>query len=291
MDYMRVVMASVGSALLFQLGAQNPRPPQKIEVPEAGINLPMSLMGGRPLVDVHINGKGPYRFILDTGAEHSVVDDGLKDQLSLDPVQAAAHSPGGAARIASLGVGGATLEGVIVQTAPITRMFGGSDAPRGVLSAASFPGYLVVLDYPAKRILIHKGELSAPDARTRFEYTSDQILPNVPVRVGGVEVRAHVDTGSPGSLTLPTKYLKELPLSSEPTEVGRARTPNGEFSIWSGQITGDVDLGQYRLDLKNLEFSDVNPIPGPPTGNLGSQVLRQFVVTLDSKNRRIQFDR
>ena len=284
---------SVWAALLFvfQLGAQNSEPPARIEVPEAGVSLPMSDIGGRPLVEVRINGKGPFRFILDTGADRTVIDEDLTKQLSLETVQTAALHGAGGARIGVLDIGGATIEDVIVETAPLTRMFGGGDAPSGVLSAASFPGYLLVLDYPGKRILIRKGELPAADSRTRFEYTREQILPNVPVRVAGVEIRAHIDTGSPGSVTLPARYLKELPLSSEPTQIGRARTPGGEFPIWSGQINGRVELGQYELDSKNVEFSDANPIPGPPSGNLGYQVLRQFVVTLDSKTRRIQFER
>jgi hypothetical protein len=281
--------------LALPLGAQNNPPAEKVEVPAAGVNLPMGDLGGRPLVEVSVNGKGPYRFILDTGASDTVVDDKLRDELALPPATGpAAHlangSPTELIKIDDLRIGDASLRGVVANLLPLSRMFGGGDPPRGVLSAASFPGYLVVLDYPGKRVLIRKGELPAADARTRFEYTAEQILPNVPVRIGETEVRVHVDSGSPGSLTLPAKYLKELPLASEPAEVGRARTAHGEFSIWSAQVKGSIELGRYKLDLPAVQFSDVNPIPGPPTGNIGYRTLQRFVVTLDSKNRRIQFD-
>jgi predicted aspartyl protease len=249
----------------------------------------MADLDGRPLVKVDINGKGPYTFILDTGADETVIDEDLKKELSLETVQTAGPEPG-TVRIRALGIGGATLEGVIIKTFLPHGMFGGSDAPRGVLSAASFPGYLVVLDYPGKRILIRKGELPGADSRTRFQYTRDQILPNVPIRVAGTEVRMHVDSGSPGSITLPTKFLKEVPLASDPTQIGTARTAYGTFPVWTAEIKGAIELGQYQLDPK-INFSDVNPLPGPPTGNLGYRALRQFVITLDSKNRRIQFER
>ncbi len=46
-------------------GPQAPAP-ANIEVPQNGVTIPMQDMGGRPVVELKINGKGPYRFILDT---------------------------------------------------------------------------------------------------------------------------------------------------------------------------------------------------------------------------------
>ena len=296
MNSVRAAAASLAAFLLvLPLGAQHAAPAaDKIEVPAGGASLALGDLGGRPLVEVDINGNGPYRFILDTGASHTLVDEDLSKQLSLPAAPATSARPAGVlgelAKIDHLRIGDASLKGMVVEVGPLSRMFGGGDAPRGVLSAASFPGYLLVLDYPGKRVLIRKGELPPPDSRTRFQYTAEQMLPNVPVRIGETEVRAHVDSGAPGSLTLPTKYLQELPLASEPSQVGRARTTHGEFPIWSAQVKGGVELGQYKLDLPEVQFSDVNPIPGPATGNIGYRILQRFVVTRDSKNRRIQFE-
>jgi len=168
-------------------------------------------------------------------------------------------------------------------------MFGAAEAPRGVLSAAAFPGYLLTLDYPGKRILIRKGALPPADSRTSWDFTAEQVLPSAIVKVSGVEVRVHVDSGSPGSVTLPTKYMKEIKLASEPVQQGRMQTPGGVFPVWSAKIDAPVELGPFKLDVTNVQFSDVNPVPGPPVGNLGFQVLKRFRITFDSKNRRIAF--
>jgi len=273
----------------------HPPPAEKIDVPEGGATLPMEDIGGRPLVEAGIDGKGPYRFILDTGASITVVDSDLRTELGLSaPHGAATTAPeegiGGTVRIGELRVGKAVLRGVVAAFAPIGHMFPGASAPRGVLSASSFPGCLLVLDYPSKRIVIRKGELPPADARSVFQYTEEHILPNVPVRIAGTEVRVHVDTGSPGALTVPTRYMKELPLASEPAKMGQARTPGGEFTIWTAEVKGGIELGQFKLDLHGVEFSDVNPIPGQVVGNIGYRVLKRFVVTLDSKNRRVRFE-
>ena len=45
--------------------------------------LKMEIAGGRPVVMVTLNGHGPYRFILDTGAMISVIDASLAHELEL----------------------------------------------------------------------------------------------------------------------------------------------------------------------------------------------------------------
>jgi hypothetical protein len=51
-----------------QLMHRNPPPPERVELRTGKAAVPMELFGGRPVVSVHINGKGPFQFILDTGA-------------------------------------------------------------------------------------------------------------------------------------------------------------------------------------------------------------------------------
>jgi len=57
--------------------------PAHIEAPEGSVTIPMQDIGGRPVVDLMISGKGPYRFILDTGAVTTVVSEDLSRDLSL----------------------------------------------------------------------------------------------------------------------------------------------------------------------------------------------------------------
>jgi aspartyl protease len=270
--------------------------PAMLEVPSGGISLPMQDVGGRPVVDVKINGKGPYRFILDTGASGNVIDTALQDELSLPKSPMTATFPGHGTSMTlvsleELSVGEAKLGGLTAVVMHLDKLFTGDGAPRGVLSASAFPGHVVTFDYPKKRIGIAKGKLDTDDAKRTFAYSEDDVLPTVPVRIGGREVRVHLDTGSGYGLILPRHYLDELPLASQPVDSGqKTRTPMGEYPIKLAKLKGPVALGDYALDLGDVRFSDASP-GGPPRGNLGYEVLRGFVVTLDSRNRRVRLER
>ena len=293
-----VLMASALPAALqaqVRVGPQVPVP-ARIEVPRDGVTVPMQDMGGRPVVELSINGKGPYRFILDTGALTTVVSDELSRELSLTaPAGVQVASVGGGAApavvlIHDVHIGDAALEDVIAAVMPLGGLLKGENAPRGILSAACFPGYLLTYDYPGKRISIKKGALASSDAKSIFQYAEDQVLPTVPVRIAGHDTQVHLDTGSAFGLTLPVKFLAELPLASQPREAGTARTGGGEFPVSIARVNGTIELGKYRLALDEVRFSDARPGPGPAAGNIGYDVLRDFVVTLDSKNRRIRLD-
>lgn len=255
----------------------------KLSIPADGASVPMLDFGGRPVVEVRINGKGPFPFILDTGASRTVVDFGLSDELSL-PRSASDTT------IKQLQVGEVSLGDLSVRAGPISTMLGGTNPPRGVLSALSFPGYLLTFDYPGKRIALRKGALKTSDGKTVFSYGADEELPTVPVKVAGRDIQVHLDTGAPFSLSLPTKYKDEVPLAGPLEEGHKARSHSGEFPVFKGTLAGEIEIGDHKLLSRDILFTDVVPHPGAtPRGQMGYAALRHFAVTLDSSNRRIEF--
>jgi hypothetical protein len=56
--------------------------PDRLSLATPKISVPLTFVGGRPVVDVNINGKGPYRFIFDTGAAGTVMSNELAAELT-----------------------------------------------------------------------------------------------------------------------------------------------------------------------------------------------------------------
>lgn len=264
-------------------GADNRRE-TTVKVPAGGASVPMLDIGGRPVVEVTINGRGPYPFILDTGATDTVIDSGLSSELGLP-------SSGDGSRLEELVIGSMKLTRVNAAAGPISAMFGKvENPPRGVLSALSFPGYLLTFDYPRKTIAIRKGALPPANGKTVFSYGTDERLPTVPVNIAGVPAKVHLDTGAPFVVSLPTKYKDQVPLTAPAEEKGKARSHSGEFPVFKGVLKGAIALGEYELSTREIMFTDVVPHGGAiPQGQIGYGALRDFAVTLDSANRRVEF--
>lgn len=242
------------------------------------VTVPMLDVGGRPVIEVKINGGAPERLIFDTGASNTVLDPSMTGGAN------------GPVTLKSLEIGSLRFENIGVRSA---SLFGGAlppDFPKGVLSAAQFPGYLVTFDFPAKTITIAQGALPAADGKRTFEYGPEHVLPVAPIRVGGKEYWIHVDTGSPGGVMLPVRYAKELPLTTELQLAGRARTSTGEFDVFTASVNGVVQLGDFPIADPRLRFSDLRPGPEPGIGNMGAALLKAFKLTFDAKNRRLRFE-
>ena len=120
-------------------------PDPTVELRPATATFAMKLAGGRPIVDLRINGQGPFPFILDTGAEGTILSDSLAEELKLEVLGEARLGSPGATRLATgkyvrigrIELGDLVLSGVAgvsVDLTPMSKIFGGPGAPRGALS-------------------------------------------------------------------------------------------------------------------------------------------------------------
>jgi hypothetical protein len=278
-------------AAFCQHAAHRSPPPEAIDLRVASTNVPMELFGGRPVVAVLVNGKGPFPYILDTGSTATVVTEALAHELGLpDKGHANAGRPGTTApvpamvtRIEKLELGQAAISGIFAVSMDLSAMWTGNGTPRGILSTASLTGLLVTLDYPANRVEVSRGELPAADGKSIFQWNADEALPLVPLVLNGMEVGVHVDSGSPSGINLPKRYAETLTLTGKPEKVHNGKTADGEYPVYIASLKGSASLGQYKIQDQPIHFME-----GPTFGTIGDELLKRFSVTIDSKNRRIR---
>jgi aspartyl protease len=265
------------------------RRPQRVELATPEVAVPLRLEKGRPVVEVAVNGKGPFPFVLDTGAGGTVLEGELVQELGLptvgevhigDPI----HPHGLAAKqvkIDRLAIGGLTLSGMTT-TAVENSGFREHLGARGVLGMPLFSELLLTIDYAGAEVRIAQGELSDPDGKEILSFRQDHTI-RVPITVGAVEIEADVDSGSPAAVSLPEEYMEKLPLDGKPVPIGKARTVTAEFPVYGATLKGAVQIGSHRLENPALRFNKL------PNANIGGEILGRFAITIDQKNRRIRF--
>ena len=279
---------------VVEASLRHPEAPERTLVPEAGAEVEMSRSDHLPAVSVMINGKGPFRFAIDTGGGGTVsVDSAVAVALGLEPIgQVRAGDPSGRnsvvldlVRLESLTIGGARFEGLdaSVRAGRLRRM---GQAVDGILGFGLFQDCLLTLDYPANLLRIDRGELPAANGKDVLAFTRRHGIPSVRLQVDSIWVEADVDAGASGGFMLPASLESKLSLVSPSRVVGHARTIGNEFEIRAADLKGSVRLGGFEFQGATVGFQPIFP-----TANVGSRVLRDFRVTFDQKNGRMRLVR
>src|SRR5215216_4724201 len=289
-----LVMIPVADAQVRRQGPP-PKPFARSEMSSASASVEVPMLAGPELPhEVRIDGKGPYRFALDTGAGGGGrISSALAKTLGLEVVgQAIGGDPTGKNRqtidiveAGSLAVGGATFSGVHLGARDFPSAPGGEPGFDGILGIGLFEDHLLTLDYPGQRVRIEKGELPAADGREILDFENPRGIPSIRVKIGDLEMAADVDSGNQkGELVLPASYIGKVALEKDPVVVGRGRTASNEFEIKQAPLKGAVRIGGQTVERPLVDF-----VEGFPTANLGHAFLRRFAVTIDQKNHRIRF--
>lgn len=287
---MKRIFQTVGlilTSLVTSVRAQQATEPPASHIVLTGdeASVPMKSFEGRPLVDVMVNGKGPFPFVIDTAASHGRIGMKMAKELGLEPVgEARARSGVGEAvvlklyNLASLRLGGLEIQNLAAA---------GWDPPNddfrpAVLPVTVFADLLLTLDFPAEKVIVRRGELPAADSQSIFTYKGR--LQSIPVTIGGVAATMHPDSGASGGIAVPKSMAASLSLDGPPKPKGKGRTINAEFEVLEAQLHGKVQWGRFSVDNPDLRFID-----GLREPLLGTEVLRHYALTLDQKNSRIRF--
>ena len=273
--------------------------PQSTRLHQSIVTVPMEMWGGRPVVHAKINGQGPFKLLLDTGTTlAAVLDESLVKKLEI-PTTREAPALGSAVEdqpveIDTIAIGDAEFSKVLAIQADFSGfMPAGTETYAGILGLPLFENCLLTLDYPGRRVIFESGGLPEVGGET-IPYSPDRERDfgvTISLSVAGVDVKAHVDTGSPGFATFLNKMQEKLPLVGKPRVVGMARTPMGNAQVRTAQLDGNVKIGVHEFTKPRIDFADLGPMVEHDCGNVGYRLLKDFAITLDQKNRRLRLRR
>jgi predicted aspartyl protease len=263
--------------------------------PPAATVLPMRPLGTEPAVDVLVNGRGPYLFLIDTGASGKArIDSSVVEALGMRVVGQTTAS-------GAMGQGEVPINRVEVQSLTVgDRVYGnlavlsrsynspGEYVPDigGILALGLFEDQLLTLDYPARQVRIEEGSLPPADGRTILDVEMRGGVMFVPIRVGELTVEAEIDTGSDRYLDLPTKVIRKLHLATFPRPIGQVAGLTGSVNAAETIVRGELQIGQHRIAKPEVTFAETFEFP-----ILGSAFLHDFILTIDQRSRRIRLVR
>jgi hypothetical protein len=255
-------------------------------------SVPFDLIDNHVYLDVTLNGKGPYRFIFDTGGQN-VVDPAVAREIGAVPAGSAQGGGVGSttetfslAPVASLRVGSAELRDQLFGVAAVRAGFGmaGSAPVDGLIGAEVLARFVTVFDYEHKLVTFKLP--GAALAGTRVPFVFDGTQPEVPCVIDGLATRCTIDSGSRSSLDLFAPFL-----AAHPSLVPAGATAPGinGFGVGGGEIgrLGRLpSLAIGGLELKNfvagLSTATVGAFAVPGiAANIGGAVLKRFTVTYD----------
>jgi predicted aspartyl protease len=254
----------------------------------------------RMTVPVSIGGRGPYAFIVDTGAERTSIAEELADDLKLAlGTRARLHSMTEVSRIQTvlipaLEVGGRSIRGI---NAPaLERRNIGAE---GILGVDSLQTQRVSFDFSRQQMTVtnsHKREEIWPDdtivvtAKNRLGH-----LVMVDASVEGEKVWVIVDTGAQTTVANSVlrrklerhgKLLRTWPIELQSVTGGRMAADQS--------MVRKIRLGGVDINNMPVAFADVHPfrklgLMDRPALLLGMDALRLFErVSVDFPNRRVR---
>ena len=250
-------------------------------------------------VDVHVNGTGPYRFIVDSGADTSVVGLRIAKNLQL-PLGTPATLNGMTARnivdrvrVAELKLGSTAISNLQL---PALREYDlGGD---GMIGIDALHRQRLMMDFEKKLIKVE--DASIPEKRMPGEIVvvgrlqrGQLILTHV--RAGGLPLDAVIDTGSEitiGNLALRDKLIRgnRNKFITIPVTGVTGTTVDLQFAK-----VAELRLGPVILRDVPMAFADVPPfklfgLSEQPALLLGTDILETFRrISLDFRARKVRF--
>lgn len=254
---------------------------------------------GRIWAPVLIDGQGPYRLVLDTGANRSAITARTAALMGLKP------SADGHTRVTGF-TGSAVVPTIHADRMEVGELLmGPTDLPiladvfggaQGVLGNERLSGMRIYADFSRDQLVISRSH--GDRARRDFtvvplEATHGGLL-LAHVRVGSVHAKAIIDTGAQG--TIGNLMLRDALMRHPPRNAAHEEVIGVTLDVQSGDDIPmpDIDFGHLTVHGVHVIFGDMYlfqhwKLTDEPTLTLGMDLLGSFdVLIIDYKRRELQ---
>jgi predicted aspartyl protease len=254
---------------------------------------------GRIWAPVLINGKGPFRLVLDTGATHSAVTADAAQALGLPqsgPEQFLLHGVTGSATVPTITVEHMAVGELDLQSqrlAIVANALGGAD---GVLGTEGLLDKRITIEFHNDRITIARSRMER--AGFRFITVPFKLVNGLPVadaQIGGVLAKAIIDTGGEGTIgnlalrdALMRRRHKEVTLADGIIGITLDVQPGSRIDA-PPIVLGGLGLQGVSVTTGDLEIFKEWHMTKTPVLLIGMDVLGLFdTLIIDYRRKELQ---
>lgn len=260
-------------------------------------------------IQVSINGEGPFNFLLDTGAERTVVYEEIAQKLRL-PLSESGIKPlivNGAgknivqirrkAQVKKLEIGKASLKNVDLYILPVSSHSFSSTLSRidGILGNDLLQRSVFQIDYESQKITFFQSRdcTQAVDPVGMPIFFLDKRKPSISAEIDGIPAQLEIDTGSFLSLELYPFFVETQNLLARyPRKIEqKVEGVNGieiEQMVRAQKLKfGNIEVSKPLIYLATQGKKDTSS--RSISGNIGNAVLSRFSVTFDYQRQRMSF--
>jgi PDZ domain/Aspartyl protease len=271
----------------------------------ASTEIPFEVREGFIFVPVTLNGKGPFRMLLDSDrgnilSPRAMSELGIKPQGNFGVSGSGENQQEiGIARVDQVQVGGVTIDGMLFAAIDVTDYMSrvvGIDGVAGVVGFEFLKRFPMKLDYQRSRVTFYEP--------SRFTYTGTGVA--VPFKlkgrvalvegsVDGIEGTFAIDTSSGDSLALGTQFVSKNDLvkryGANQSFVSGTSSDDYVHSLLAR--AGSLKLGALAIDkpVVALATTPGSAAADDVSGSVGYGVLRQFNITFDYVNGKLYLER
>jgi len=266
----------------------------------ASTTFPIDVINNHIFLKAMVDGKGPFRFIFDTGGQ-GILNPDVAKALGIRPAGNVAVGGAGAgtvqtgvAWVPAVQLGNAVMTHqsfAVLPLGPTMQAIEGVHID-GMVGYETAARYRTTIDYARQTMTLTLPNRAGRPAGSVVPFVFDSTIPQIGASVDGLAGRFIVDTGSRKSLVLTTPFVQAHGL--------RARYAPSVTGIFGYGIGGPsrAQLTRVRqLKIGSVAIADVIAGLGLDTmgamadptiaGNIGAGVLKRFTVTLDYPNQRL----
>ena len=278
-----------------------PLPPAQLDPSLAigGEDVKAKKVETRLSVDVEVNGRGPYRFIVDSGADTSAVGLGVARELQL-PLGTPAILNGMTSRdqVDRVKVDRLTLGPTTVRNLELPALREYDVGGDGIIGIDALVSKRLLMDFEKKLIKVEDssvryipmpGEIVVTARRQRGQLILTHVL------AAGVPLDAVIDTGT--EITIGNTALRDLLIKGNRDKFIDVPVIGVTGVTQKLQVAriARLQLGSITIENVPMAFADVPPfklfgLADQPAILLGTDLLESFRrISLDFKDRKIRF--